>query len=127
MAAHDVGEPALARRASTLTFSTGCAFMVYTNENWSILGFSSPENARQILGGDWYVGMTESLAGGQTFGTYNVPHDPMRGQPAQVGNTVEQNGTAFDGDFGSGQLEDDESNGSIITGNDTHGTEDDED
>jgi hypothetical protein len=101
-------------------------FVAYTNEHWSILGFSSAENARQVLGGDWYMEATSHLAGGQTFGSYGMPNDPMRGQPAQVGNSVEQNGTAFGGSFGSGHLEDDESNGSVITGNDSQGTEDDE-
>ena len=106
-----------------------CAgFVNEMGQTWSTRGYASLENAVRIEGGDWFS--NTCLGGGalaQTTGTYAVPNDPLVGQPAQVTNQVEQNGTAFGGAFGSGLIEDDESNGSVITQNDAQGGEEDDD
>ncbi len=94
-------------------------FVAYTNANWSMLGFGSAENARQILGADWYQEMVQQL-GSPALGTYNADFGSRTGQTDNVGNLVEASG-AFDGSTGSGGFEDDEANGSMNTGNDAHG------
>ncbi|MCC7105305.1 MAG: hypothetical protein IT307_09200 [Chloroflexi bacterium] len=37
-------------------------FFNYTDQNWSVQGFSSPQQMRSVLGGDWLI-QTEQLAG----------------------------------------------------------------
>jgi hypothetical protein len=36
-------------------------FMAMTNQHWSLMGFSSAEQARQVLGGDWYADLRFEL------------------------------------------------------------------
>jgi hypothetical protein len=100
-----------------------CAgFVGDMSQRWSSEGYSSLENALTIEGGDWF--RNDCLSSGvlaQAVGTYGLPNDPLRGQSAQVANLLEQNGIALGGSFGSGQLEDDENNGSVNTRNDVKG------
>ena len=114
----------------TAQFCAG--FRNYASQNWSQLGFSSAEQARQVLGSDWWAQQCAGL-----LATANPQAGPDGGQQAsaQAGplnsadgatNLVDQNERAF-GAYGPGQMEDDEANGSIQTGNDSQGQEEDDD
>jgi hypothetical protein len=87
-------------------------FLERTAAEWSEAGYSSAEQMRQTEGGEWYTEMRAQFGGGT--GTEVAD---------ETTNQVDQNGRAFGGAFGEGQLEDDESNGSVVSGNDSQGSE----
>ena len=96
-------------------------FLERTAREWSSEGYSSAEHMRQVEGGEWYAEMRDRFGGSATMAGTST------GSSTDANNQVEQNGRAFGGSFGEGQLEDDEANGSVITGNDAQGGDDDDD